>query len=193
MVVGEAKDRRVPREESSMSSIRQRGLSRSAGAAPVLSLFGLLVLAGCAGNQISLGGPTEAPPPAAAPEPLPTPPAYQPQEFVGRWGYASYQAEKDRKRTEAAARAQCRKPYVIGRGRSGGIMMHLPDQTRQSELAVKGGPGGKTYIGPGVEPAGPEDREVVSFDGRVLILKWVNPDVQSRYGIGVYVRCAPRA
>ena len=36
-----------------------------------------------------------------------------------------------------------------------------------------------------------QDREVVSFDGRVLILRWVDPEVQGRYGTMVYVRCAP--
>ncbi|HET7849423.1 MAG TPA: hypothetical protein VFL51_10235, partial [Pseudolabrys sp.] len=55
----------------------------------------------------------------------------------------------------------------------------------------KGGPGGKTYIGPEGEPGGVQDREVVSFDGRVLILRWMDPEVQSRYGTMVYVRCGP--
>jgi len=47
---------------------------------------------------------------------------------------------------------------------------------------------GKTYIGPGPY-LGIEDREVVSFDGKVLILKWVNPEVAGRYGIMVLARC----
>ena len=41
---------------------------------------------------------------------------------------------------------------------------------------------------PGPYP-GIEDREVVSFDGQVLILKWVNPEVAGRYGIMVLARC----
>jgi hypothetical protein len=32
---------------------------------------------------------------------------------------------------------------------------------------------------------------VVSFDGRVLILRWMDPEVQGRYGTMVYVRCGP--
>ena len=32
---------------------------------------------------------------------------------------------------------------------------------------------------------------MVSFDGRVLILRWVDPEVQGRYGTMVYVRCGP--
>jgi hypothetical protein len=33
----------------------------------------------------------------------------------------------------------------------------------------------------------------VSFDGRVLVLRWVDEEVAGRYGVGVFVRCAPRA
>ena len=39
------------------------------------------------------------------------------------------------------------------------------------------------------EPGGADDREVVSFDGRVLILKWVDPEVAGRYGTMILVRC----
>jgi hypothetical protein len=149
--------------------------------------LGLIALAGCA-TQPRI----EAPPAAPAPTPLPVPPKFQPQELVGRWGYAAYHRPEDRARTESAARGQCAKPYVINRGPTGGIMMHLADEAKPSELQVKGGPGGKTYIGPGPEAGGEQDREVVSFDGRVLILHWLDPEVQGRYGDGVYVRCAPK-
>jgi hypothetical protein len=50
----------------------------------------------------------------------------------------------------------------------------------------------KNYIGPGPYP-GVEDREVASFDGQVLILKWVNPEVAGRYGIMVLARCGSPA
>ena len=57
---------------------------------------------------------------------------------------------------------------------------------------LKGGPGGKTYIGLPTEPPGSaQDRAVVSFDGRVLILRWMDSEVQGRYGSMVYVRCSP--
>jgi len=36
-----------------------------------------------------------------------------------------------------------------------------------------------------------QDREVVSFDGRILILRWMDQEVQGRYGTMVYVRCLP--
>ncbi len=31
---------------------------------------------------------------------------------------------------------------------------------------------------------------MLTFDGRVLILRWMDPEVQGRYGTMVYVRCA---
>ena len=37
-------------------------------------------------------------------------------QIVGRWGVASYQDPKDRTRVEAAAKAQCKLPYVITAG-----------------------------------------------------------------------------
>jgi hypothetical protein len=41
-----------------------------------------------------------------------------------------------------------------------------PRQSRDPGHTLKGSVEGKTYIGPGPDPAGAEDREVVSFDGR---------------------------
>ena len=142
-----------------------------------------LGMAGCATSP----GP-EAP---AAPTVLPTlPPAFPPQDIVGRWGLAAYHKDEDRQRIEVAAAGQCKQPYVITLGPAGGVMMHLADQATPTELALKGAPGGKTYIGPKDEPpASSDDREVVSFDGRILILRWLDPEVQGRYGTMVYVRC----
>jgi len=123
----------------------------------------------------------------------PQPPTIAAEEVVGRWGFASYHKEEDRARTEKAAAGQCRQPYVIGRGTNGGVVMHLADNPQPQELRVKGGPGGTNYIGPPGNAGVPEDREVVKFDDRVMILKWLNPEVASRYGTAVYVRCSPRA
>ena len=146
----------------------------------------------CSMSLPSLPG-ASAPPVEAAPEPAALPPGFAPEEIVGRWGLAAYHKETDRARTEAAARGQCKQAYTIGRGPSGGVMMHLADSTQPEELRLKGGPGGKTYVGPAGAPGGPRDREVVSFDGRVLLLRWIDPEVQGRYGTAVYVRCGPRA
>ncbi len=71
-------------------------------------------------------------------------------------------------------------------------MMHLADQATPTELRLKGAPGGKTYIGPAEDaPGGTQDRVVESFDGRVLALRWMDSEVQGRYGTMVYVRCGP--
>ncbi len=142
-------------------------------------------LAGCA----STPKPSEPPPPEVTPT---LPPAFPPQDIVGRWGLAAYHKEEDKARTEAAAVNQCKQPYVITLGTAGGVMMHLADQATPTELRLKGAPGNKTFIGPEGEPPGNiQDREVMQFDGRVLILRWMDPEVQGRYGTMVYVRCPP--
>ncbi len=148
-----------------------------------------LALAGCETTGMQEPQPAEPARPALVPT---LPPAFPPQDLVGRWGLAAYHKEEDRTRTEAAAANQCRNPYVITLGPGGGVMMYLADQSHASELALKGAPGHKTYIGPKDEPPGAAaDREVVSFNGRVLILRWMDPEVQGRYGTMVYARCLP--
>lgn len=149
-----------------------------------------LVLAGCASSDS--GRFSDQPPPPQAPQILPA--SIPAQDLVGRWGIAAYHREQDRARTEVQARGQCRQPYNITRGPSGGIMMHLADQAQPIELILKGGPGGKNYVGPPDEAGGgSRDREIVVFDGKVLILKWMDPEVAGRYGITIYARCSPRA
>jgi hypothetical protein len=153
--------------------------------APIAALA--LVLCACA----RWGAPSPGPPAPAAMAPLP--PAFPPEDIVGRWGYAAYHNDTDRQRTEKNAQAQCNKPVVINRGPTGGVMMYLADDPKLTELRVKGSPDGKTYIGPDGEPGGSRDREVVTFDGRVLILRWIDPEIAGRYGTSVYVRCGARA
>jgi hypothetical protein len=126
-------------------------------------------------------------PPAVAEMPA----SIRPEEIVGRWGYGAYHNDADRVRTEAAARSQCGQPVIINRGPNGGVLMYLADSAQLRELNLKGSPSGKNYIGPPGPGGGLEDREIVSFDGRALVLRWVNPEVAARYGTGVYVRCGP--
>ena len=166
-----------------MFSIRRNRPMRSG----LLSLFAALVVAGCASQ-----GPTEtAIAPMAAPD---MPPAIKPQEITGRWGLAAFHNANDLKRTETAARNGCKQPYNIGMGPTGGVVMHMPDKAQPEELRMKGGPGNKTFIGPQGEPAGgTQDREITSFDGRVMTVRFIDPEVSSRYGTQIYVRCAPRA
>ena len=137
------------------------------------------------------GGSTQ--PVQEAPVEREMPASIRPDEIVGRWGLASYQNPADRARTEAAARGQCKQPYVIGAGSSGGVMMHLADEATPQELRLKGSPSGKNYIGPPGPAGGEKDREIVSFDGRVLVTRFIDKDAATRYGNMVYVRCAPRA
>ncbi len=110
-------------------------------------------------------------------------------ELLGRWGLASFENPADRALTERAARAQCWIPYVIRAGKSGGVIMHLADQTDPQELWLKGGPSGKQYIGPAGPTPGEQDREIIWYDGQVMITRFVEKNAAARYGNMVYVRC----
>jgi hypothetical protein len=144
----------------------------------LLWLPATILIASCANmNMSSLTGPTAAPP------------AFPAEQLVGRWGLAAYQRDEDRTRTESEARQQCRQAYEIQRGPNGGVLMHLADETQPTELRLKGLSGGKTFIGPEGEAGGQQDREVVSFDGKILVLRWIDADVAARYGTAVYVKC----
>ena len=159
------------------------------GVASALTIF----LGACGSMSLpslSSSSDTPAPEPGVAPE---MPATVRADEIVGRWGLASYQNPADRARTEAAAKGQCKQPYVIGAGSSGGVVMHLADQATPQELRLKGSPSGKNYIGPAGPAGGEQDREIVSFDGRVLVTRFTDKDAATRYGNMVYVRCAPRA
>ncbi|WP_170145848.1 hypothetical protein [Rhodoplanes elegans] len=159
------------------------------GAARVLTAAAALTsLAGCASTLPSFSGGGSAPEPGPAPMAAAPPSSIRPDEIVGRWGIAAYHRPEDRARTEAAARGQCKLPFVINRS-STGVSMLGHDSPQVQDMLLKAGPDGKSYIGP--SPAAPDadDREVVSFDGRVLILKWVDPEVAGRYGTMILVRC----
>jgi hypothetical protein len=173
-------------------------MKRSRNARPVASLAIVsaltVFLGGCETTGFNFGSSSSSP--AAAPEPgmAPDMPAtIRSDEIVGRWGLASYQNPNDRARTEKMARDQCKQPYVISAGTSGGVVMHLADQATPQELRLKGSPSGKNYIGPPGPTPGEQDREIVSFDGRVLVTRFIDKDAATRYGNMVYVRCAPRA
>jgi hypothetical protein len=154
------------------------------GIAAALTIF----LGAC--GSMSLTSPSAPPETYVAPD---VPATIRPDEIVGRWGLASYQNPNDRARTEAAARGQCKQPYVIGAGASGGVIMHLADQPTPQELRLKGSQSGKNYIGPPGPAGGNLDREIVSFDGRVLVTRFIDKDAAVRYGNMVYVRCGPHA
>jgi hypothetical protein len=167
----------------------------SLGSARTIANLGIasalaLCLGACSSFNLTSSSPS-APEPGVAPE---VPATVRAEELVGKWGLASYQNPNDRARTEVQARAQCKQPYVIGAGTAaGGVVMHLADQATPQELRVKGSQSGKNYIGPAGPPGGEQDREIVSFDGRVLVTRFVDKDAGTRYGNMVYVRCGARA
>src|SRR5438105_2284577 len=170
--------------------------SRSARTVANLGLVSAMAISlGACGSFNGFGGfgGSSQPVVQEAPVEREMPASIRADEIVGRWGLASYQNPNDRARTEAAARGQCKQPYVIGAGSSGGVIMHLADEATPQELRLKGTPGGKNYIGPPGPAGGEQDREIVSFDGRVLITRFIDKDAAVRYGNMVYVRCAPRA
>ena len=140
-----------------------------------------LCLSGC-GNWFDSG-------PSPAPVPVSVAPAYSVDQLIGSWGIASYHVDKDRTRTEAAAKAQCKNPYVIAKGPTDGVMMHVADDATLHELTLKGGPDGKTYLGFAGPPGDVQDREVLSLTDKEFVLRYVDPDTNSRYGTLIYVRC----
>ena len=140
-----------------------------------------LALAGCAGS--SDGPLSSSPGVAAAPANIPT------ERLIGRWGIASYHTDKDRKRTEAQAKAQCSQPYVIAKGASDGVMMHVADDPKLYELRLKAGPAGTTYLGFEAPAGDPQDREIVSVGKSELVMRFVDPDANRRYGTFIYARC----
>ena len=154
------------------------GIADRSGA---LALGGLVTafLAGCASE----------PPPAS----VVAAPSVSPEALVGKWGFAAYHRDSDRPRTVKEALAQCNKPYVIKQGPNGGLMMNLADQRELSELVLKPGTNGVTYLGPPGDAGTTDDRQVLNVDPNSFTTIWVDPDNASRYGTSVYERCGKRA
>lgn len=150
---------------------------------PVAALAAALLLAGC--GSLTGEGPSASGGPAAASAPT----SFPRERLIGRWGIASYHTEKDRKRTEAQAKGGCGQPYVIAKGPSDGVMMHAADDPKLYELRLKAGPGGKTYLGFEAPAGDPQDREIVSASEQMLVMRFVDPDANRRYGTFIYARC----
>ena len=152
-------------------------IARTSGALALICLISAFV-AGCG----------ETPPP----QPAIVAPAVSADQLVGKWGFAAYHRDEDRDRTIKEAKAQCNRPYVIDKGPSGGVMMNMADQKELSELVLKAGPGGQTYLGPPGDAGTADDRIVSNVDANSFTTVWVDPDNASRYGTSVYVRCGKR-
>jgi hypothetical protein len=129
----------------------------------------------------------------STPPPVAAIPSVTSDQLVGKWGLASYHRDSDRDRTIKEAKAQCNKPYVIAKGPNGGVMMYLADQPQLSELVLKAGADGKTYLGPPGDAGTTDDRQVLDVDPASFTTIWVDPDNAARYGTMVYERCGKRA
>lgn len=159
----------------------RHGKDFSAGAL-AYSLALPLILAGCGGGE-------SLPSSAAVAPSAPAPAGLTRDALIGRWGIASFHTEKDRKRTETEAKAQCGQPYTIAKGPGDGVMMHVADDPKAYELRLKAGAGGKTYVGFEAPAGDPQDRELLSVKPRELVMRFVDADAHRRYGTFVYIRC----
>lgn len=181
----------VPQRHLTRPAAAAAAPSRSASSAPTTLLrhCSLPVPLGAALLALSLAGcgsTSEAPSAGAAPPP---PANFTNERLIGSWGVASFHTEKDRKRTEAQAKSQCGQPYVIRKGPTDGVMMHVADDPKPYELRLKGGPGGKIYLGYEAPAGDPQDREIQPVSNNVFTMRFVDADANSRYGTFVYVRC----
>ena len=105
----------------------KRSSLRAAGHVGLVVLAAGL-LAGCGSislGNFGLGGGGPTPPPQDSGLGPDMPGTIRSDEIVGRWGLASFHKPEDQKRTEAAARNQCKQPYVINSGPSGGVIMQI--------------------------------------------------------------------
>jgi hypothetical protein len=169
---------REPEVGHSLASRRTGGFSFLK---PVAIAVTVLLMAACRSGG---GGSTTAPQPEAVPVVT-----LSAADLPGSWGLASYRAEADQPRTEAEAKGACGNPYKIEAGANGGVMMHLADQSTPSEVFVKNDSSGRVFIGPAGPPAVQQDRQVMSFEGGVLVAEWLDPGVRERFGTMVFVRC----
>ena len=159
----------------------------------------LKLLMGISAGVVSLAACSVAPVETAvrqAPAAIASLPADIPvSNLVGSWGVASFHNVKDQKRSESMARVHCRNPYDITKGPTDGVMMHAADDPKRYELTFKRAPNGKTYLGFNAPPGHDQDREVVTYSKDKFVLRFVNKDINKRYGTYVYIRCggSPRS
>jgi hypothetical protein len=180
-------------------------MAQRSGRKTVSGILAILPLALLLGGCLSAGGGTPQPvidPAAVNSDPVPagddtavTPVAFGPvsafptEKLVGSWGTASYREDKDISRVEAQARDQCKLPYKITKGPTDGVMMYFADSAELYELKVKSG-GGKVFVGFEGPPGGWQDREVLSYSENRIIMKFVDPEINGRYGTFIFVRCS---
>jgi len=171
---------REPPSRCGASSQSKRGREFGVFASCVAAIAVSTMLAAC---RTGAGAGAEAPPSMIAPVSITA------ADLPGSWGLASYRNEADRARTEQEAKVACGNPYNITQGPSGGVMMHLADQSEASELILKTDSSGRTFIGPPGPPGVAQDRLIVSYENNVLIAEWLDQSARERYGTMLFVRC----
>lgn len=159
------------------------GWGRAASMRTAVVVFAAVNVAACVSSEKS-SGPSRAASAQLVPSTIPT------DALVGSWGLASYREEADLARTKAMARQQCQNPYVITKGPTDGVMMHVADDPKPYELKLKGSADGKTYLGFEAPPGHRHDREILSYAPDLIVMKFVDPTVNTRYGTFLYVRCS---
>ncbi|MEX0346706.1 MAG: hypothetical protein AB3N20_17410 [Rhizobiaceae bacterium] len=107
----------------------------------------------------------------------------------GDYGLASYHQEEDQERTLEQAKIACSNPYTIGTGENGGVMMHAVGAKQPSEIFYKTDDKGRVFLGPRGAAGIEQDRYVVSYDERVLVMRWMEPRARTVYGTMIYVPC----
>ena len=158
-----------------------------------VAVLATLALSGCS-YLPDFGGPSQPAAPAAPAVPAAgavasVPPPYSVDKLVGNWGVASYRMEKDRARIEGKAKEQCKLPFVIKKGPTDGVLMHVADDPDVHELTLKATADGKVYLGFAGPPADAQDLQILSMTDKMFTARYVDPDTDARFGTLVYVRC----
>jgi hypothetical protein len=108
-------------------------------------------------------------------------------DLVGRWGVAAYWNESDAQRISQQARSFCNQPYTITAGRNGGAMMFEAFEGRQREFQVSGR---------SIVPVGDSNarlvKDIVSWNGQVLVFRYRDEEAGRKYGNMVFARCGGR-
>jgi hypothetical protein len=105
-------------------------------------------------------------------------------DLVGRWGVAAYWNDSDAQRITAQARGFCNQPYTITAGRNGGAMMFEAFEGRQREFTVSGG---RIVPADGSNPR--LVKNIVSWNGQVLVFRYADEEAGRKYGNMVFARC----
>jgi hypothetical protein len=141
------------------------------------------VLAGCASTP-------QAPVTQAPPAPARIAAAHPVTALIGNWGVASFREDRDRARTQSMARQHCRLPYVIAKGPTDGVMMHVADDPKLLRTDAQGQPPAARPISASTRlRATSRTAKSCRWSANEITMKFVAADINTRYGTYIYVRC----